>query len=81
MVRLVIIRLVNKKNPFERDLNHFHHLLLKKMNLLWTIIFYLTLSFGPLIFSKLTDLSIIFLIPFSVIFYFYIVNKFSKSND
>ena len=33
MVRLVIIRLLRNKNPFERDLNHFHHLLLKKINL------------------------------------------------
>ena len=57
IVRLVIIRLVNK-NPFER-LKSFSSFVIKKMNLLWTIIFYLTLSFGPLIFSKLSDLSII----------------------
>lgn len=81
MVRLVIIRLLRKKNPFERDLNHFHYLLLKKMSLIITIIFYLILSFGPVIFSKITNLSTVFFIPFSVMIYFYVVNKLSKINE
>ena len=32
MARLFIQRLLNKKNPFRADSNHFHHLLLKKFN-------------------------------------------------
>ena len=30
MLRVFIIRIYNKKNPFKADNNHFHHLLLKK---------------------------------------------------
>ncbi len=81
MVRLVIIRLLRKKNPFERDLNHFHHLLLKKMNLFLTIFIYLILSFSPLIFSQITNEPTLYIIPFSVIIYFYMVNKLSKINE
>jgi len=81
MVRLVIIRLIRKKNPFERDLNHFHHLLLKKNNLILTILIYFILSFGPIIFSQIANIPTLFIIPISVILYFYIVNKLSKIND
>ena len=37
MVRLIFLRLLNKKNPFDRDLNHFHHILLKRFNIELTI--------------------------------------------
>ena len=75
MVRLVITRLIKGKNPFTRDLNHFHHLLLTKFNLLLTIIFYSILSFAPLIFSKFLDIPTLYFIPISVIFYFFAINK------
>ena len=78
MVRLVIVRLLRKKNPFDRDLNHFHHLLLRKMNLLQTIFLYLILSFAPIFFSKITNYSVVIFIPLSVIIYFYMINKLSK---
>ena len=81
MVRLVIIRLIRKKNPFNRDLNHFHHLLLKKMNLYFTIFVYLVLSFSPIIFSQILNIPTLFIIPISVIIYFYMVNKLSKINE
>lgn len=81
MVRLVILRLLRKKNPFERDLNHFHHLLLKKISLTNTIIFYLVLSFIPIIFSNIMKLPTLFFIPFTVIIYFYAVKELSKSNE
>ena len=81
MVRLVIIRLIRKKNPFDRDLNHFHHLLLKKMNLFFTIFIYLILSFSPLIFSQITSIPTLFIIPVSVAIYFYMVNRLSKINE
>ena len=81
MVRLVIVRLLRKKNPFDRDLNHFHHLLLRKMNLFQKIFLYLILSFAPIFFSKITNYSVVIFIPLSVIIYFYMINKLSKIND
>ena len=75
MVRLVITRLLRKKNPFARDLNHFHHLLIKKFNLFSTIIIYLILSFGPIIISKMINIPTLFIVPFSIIFYFILIKK------
>jgi len=75
MVRLVITRIIKKKNPFSRDLNHFHHLLLKKMSLPLTIAFYLILSFGPVLITNIFNISVIFIIPISVIIYFYTISK------
>lgn len=77
MVRLVIIRIFKQKNPFDRDLNHFHHLLLKKNNLFLTVVFYLILSFGPIILSYIMDIQTVYLMPFPIIVYFYLVNKLS----
>ena len=30
MFRLFLVRIKNRKNPFKGDLNHFHHIILKK---------------------------------------------------
>ncbi len=75
MVRLVITRLFRKKNPFARDLNHFHHLLIKKFNLFSTIIIYLILSFGPIIISKMINIPTVIIVPFSIIIYFILIKK------
>lgn len=75
MVRLVIIRLYQKKNPFKRDLNHIHYLLLKKFNLIHTIIIYLILSFSPIIFSNLITISIIYFVPFQILIYSTLIYK------
>ena len=32
MLRLFIIRILNKKNPFSGDKNHLHHILLRRFN-------------------------------------------------
>lgn len=40
MLRVFCSRLAKKKHPFEADRNHLHHLLIKKMNNLSTVIFY-----------------------------------------
>ena len=81
MVRLVILRLINKNNPFARDLKHFHHLLLKKMNLILTISLYLILSFSPILISEIFNFSILFFIPISLMIYFYMIKKLSFIDD
>jgi UDP-N-acetylmuramyl pentapeptide phosphotransferase/UDP-N-acetylglucosamine-1-phosphate transferase len=47
MTRLFFKRLFNRKNPFEKDLNHFHHLLVSKFSLLFSIFIYLMICFSP----------------------------------
>ena len=34
LIRLFFIRILNGKHPFSKDLNHIHHLLLKRNNYL-----------------------------------------------
>ena len=83
MLRLFIIRLKNKKNPFKGDLSHLHHYLMKKFNLNVSLIVYLTLGILPItasIFFK-NYLIIIFMSLFSyivLISYLYLNTLVSK---
>ena len=78
MVRLIFLRLLNKKNPFSRDLDHFHYILVNKYNLSTALFIYFILSFMPSILSKITDLSAIIFIPFQVIIYSLIIYSLVK---
>jgi len=67
MLRLFILRIINKKNPFKGDRQHLHHYLKNKFkNDYLVLISYLMLFLSPIIFmaSKLMDniLIIIFFI-------------------
>jgi len=75
MVRLIFLRLLNKSNPFNRDLNHFHHLLYKKFDLKLTIVIYLIISFLPLILHYLTNTLLVFYMPFQILIYSIIIYK------
>ena len=76
MVRLIFLRLLNKKNPFDRDLNHFHHILLKRFNIELTIFIYLTLSFMPVILSSITKITAVIYIPLPIIIYIILIYRF-----
>ena len=80
MVRLFFLRISNNSNPFNRDQEHFHHILFKKYNTNFAISIYIFLSFSPIIFSKILNLSIIIFIIFSVLLYFTILLK-NKKNE
>ena len=49
MVKLFFIRILNRKSPFQKDLKHFHHLLIARYPLHITLILYLMLCFFPFI--------------------------------
>lgn len=49
MLRLFIVRILDRKSPFEKDLKHFHHLLIARYSLYTTLFFYLILCFLPFI--------------------------------
>ena len=84
MFRLFCQRLYNKKNPFKGDLDHFHHLLIRKLNLKLSIIIYAVLILWPNIINKLIDVNDFVLISLNLFFFFIIIfflknlNKFSK---
>ena len=75
MVRLIFLRLLNKKNPFDRDLNHFHHILLKRFNIKLTIFIYLILSFMPVILSSITKITDVIYIPLQIIIYIILIYR------
>ena len=60
LIRLFIIRLLNKKHPFSPDRRHIHHILLRKTSFKLTILYII-------IFTSLANLSIYFFGDYSII--------------
>ena len=79
MLRLFIIRIKNKSNPFKPDNNHIHHLLLKEIKYKKTIIILILMMLMPILFLILKTNNIIILISYLVL-YFFVIIKFSKKN-
>jgi|LakMenEpi03Aug12_release.lakeMendotaPanAssembly.Ray.scaffolds.fasta_scaffold443039_1 UDP-GlcNAc:undecaprenyl-phosphate GlcNAc-1-phosphate transferase len=78
MTRLFIYRLSKNTNPFMADTNHFHHILLRKINLieyLFIICSLILLKFLIIFFFKIYLFYFYILI---IILYFYLIIKFSK---
>lgn len=73
MLRLFIIRLKNKKNPFKGDLGHLHHYLMKRFNLKKSLIIYLTLSILPIVVSFFFK-NYLFIIFISLISYIVLIS-------
>ena len=80
MLRVAIIRIINKKHPFEADKTHLHHLILKKYNsqisyIAIVSIISLSALISKLIDSKLTNIIQISLILSLYFLYIYIRRK------
>ena len=75
MVRLIFLRLLKRTNPFNRDLNHFHHILYRKFNIKITIVTYLIISFMPLTLNYLTNVTTLAFIPFQILIYSFITYR------
>ena len=75
MVRLIFLRLLKRTNPFNRDLNHFHHILYRKFNIKITIATYLIISFMPLTLNYLTNVTTLAFIPFQILIYSFITYR------
>lgn len=75
-LRLFFFRLFNKKNPMKADNNHFHHIVINKLNIyLWTsslVVYFCAYYFLISYVNSLIYLIILMLI------YFYLINKFQK---
>jgi UDP-GlcNAc:undecaprenyl-phosphate GlcNAc-1-phosphate transferase len=74
MLRLYVQRIYNKKNPFKADLNHLHHILLKKFIYNKTIIYLLLILCAPIFLNYFfVDSKKIYLIMFIILSYFSLV--------
>ena len=69
LLRLFIYRIFRKKNPFKGDNNHIHHLLLKKLGLLKTLVAFLTCLITPVILLSLFNLNYLICIVLSILIY------------
>lgn len=72
MIRLIFLRLKNKKNPFLPDNNHLHHLLIKKYSLKKTLLIYSCLIFLPILIDYFISIDtilniLVFLIVFTLL--------------
>lgn len=82
MFRLFCLRLSKKKNPFKGDLNHLHHLLIKKHSHFISLVIYIFLILWPNLILKLFNFNPLYLIISNIIAYSLIViylNYYKKS--
>jgi UDP-GlcNAc:undecaprenyl-phosphate GlcNAc-1-phosphate transferase len=73
MFRLFCIRIYNKKNPFKGDLNHLHHILIKRFNLIYSLVIYTSLILWPFIILIFFNTNIFYLIFTNLVFYFLLI--------
>lgn len=77
MIRLVFVRLKNKKNPFLPDRNHLHHFLIKKYSLYQSLLIYLLLMILPIILYYIIGVQLSIIL--GGLFYFFIIMKLKKT--
>ena len=70
-------RVKNKKNPLKGDLDHLHHLLIKRYSLTKTLVVYLILVNLPIYLLLLYKDILLILIIFTLATYFYLISKLS----
>ena len=75
MLRLFVIRIKNKKNPFKADKNHLHHILLTTNSPFKTLLMILSLSFLPVFLYEYFYLNFYYSIIIFFIFYIWLLSK------
>lgn len=78
MFRLFIFRLFKKKNPFIGDKNHFHHLLINRFELKYTLLIYFILINWPYILHNIFKLNILFLVFANILVFFVLIFYLQK---
>ncbi len=84
MFRLFCLRISKRKNPFKGDMNHLHHLLIKKYSHLTSLVIYIFLILWPNLILKFFAFNPSYLIILNIITYSLIIvylNTYKKSND
>ena len=77
--RISIERITKKASPFLPDKNHFHHLLMKKVNTNYVFLIYIAFSILPFLLS-LTVLKTFYSFLLFIIIYFFILLFLKKSD-
>jgi UDP-GlcNAc:undecaprenyl-phosphate GlcNAc-1-phosphate transferase len=72
LLRVFILRIINKKNPFSADRNHIHHYLLNYFSYKKSLFIFLILSSMPFVLSYLFSNNI-FSAFFSLLIYFFLL--------
>ena len=78
MIRLFFLRIINRKSPFTKDLNHFHHILIRKFSLVVSLIIYCILSFSPFILISTFRLDPLIIVILQIFTFFLLSNILKK---
>jgi len=73
MFRLFLVRLFKKKDPFNGDLNHMHHYLIKQYPLSFCLLFYFFIFIATIIFAYFQILKPIFIIILYLTIYIFFI--------
>ena len=78
MLRLFIIRIINKKNPFKPDTFHIHHLVSKKLkSKLKTLFLIISIYLIPILLSEFTSIKKLSLVIFGLFCYLLTIYYFN----
>lgn len=78
MARLFVTRILKKKNPFEADNSHFHHLLMRKISFTRYFIINLLVLVTPVV-AFIIGIKSYFIISIFLAIYFFLVLKIPKT--
>jgi len=79
MLRVFLIRIIKKKNPFSPDRIHLHHLLVAQgLNRINILTLFLLLILTPIFISFFTNLKPMYIILFNFLFYTILIFKLKK---
>lgn len=80
LIRLFFVRIFNKKNPFSRDHNHWHHIVSKKFGNNKTLMISSIIFSLPFIVLKLINISNFYIILIASVIYFTVIKVCKKNN-
>ena len=80
LIRLTLVRIMNRKHPFKGDRNHIHHILLKTIGYSKTLLLLLSILIIPNILSLIYGGTFYFIIIVIFIYFFLIIffNSYNK---
>ena len=78
MFRLFLARLLKRKDPFSRDLNHLHHIMLKKFSLNRTLLIYLLLFLSSNLLSYFNIIDAWLIITLYLTIYIFFIFLYKK---
>lgn len=81
MIRLVVLRIINRKNVFKGDREHIHHLLVKRFSLINSNLVVITMTIFPIFLFKVFNLSILSIIIFFLISYIVVISFILKTRN